>query len=121
MKGNLLGSLESQIMEFFWQSDRSAAIASLHAHLSKKDQLAYTTVATVVMRLTAKGLLRREKAANGFIYRARQNREEFLRFRSRSVIKMLLGDFGDLAVAGFVDELKNNPKALEKLRELSHE
>lgn len=121
MKGNLLGSLESRIMEFFWQNDGQSSIALLHQNLNKKDALAYTTVATVTNRLVDKGLLIRRKKNSGYIYTCRQSKEQFMKGRSRSLIKILLGDFGDLAVAGFVEELKGNPEALKKLRQLSRE
>jgi predicted transcriptional regulator len=141
MKGNLLGSLESRIMEYFWnlpkeqspkagnklandyfwQNDCQSSIAQLHQNLNKKDSLAYTTVATVTNRLVDKGLLLRSKKNSGYIYTCRQSKEQFMKGRSRSMIKILLGDFGDLAVAGFVEELKGNPEALRKLKELSRE
>lgn len=121
MKGNLLGSLESRIMELFWQKGQPSSIAELHQHLNKKNHLAYTTVATVANRLVSKGLLSRQKTSSGYIYRIRQSREEFIKGRSRGLIKILLGDFGDVAIAGFVEELKDNPRALKILKDLSHE
>ena len=141
MKGNLLGSLESRIMEYFWnlpkeQSPKSgdkrandyfwqkncrSSISEVHQHLTKFDSPAYTTVATVVNRLVDKGLLQRKKEAQGYIYFGRLSKDDYLKRRSRSLIKGLLGSFGDLAIAGFVEELKGNPEALRKLKELANE
>jgi predicted transcriptional regulator len=121
MKGKLLGSLESKIMNFFWQKDRPASITDLHHSLSKSNPIAYTTVSTVVGRLVDKGLLSRHKVGSVFLYSPLGSQEDFLVKTSRRLIKNLIGNFGDLAIAGFVDELKTDPKALKRLQELSHE
>lgn len=121
MRGKLLGSLESRVMEFFWQSGCQASIPDLYKFLIKKDKLAYTTVATVVSRLVTKGLLTRDKVDSEFIYKCQQTKQEFLAKKSRGLAKLLLGNFGELAIASFVEEVKANPKALRKLQELSDE
>lgn len=119
MSVKLLGSLESRIMEFFWTSLDQHSISDLHDFLNKNDDLAYTTVSTIVSRLVEKGLLSRRKQGRGYLYQASITEQEFRRSTSRRLIKNLLGSFGDLAIAGFVDELRSDPEALEKLRELS--
>jgi len=121
MKGKLLGSLESQIMDYYWHQDQPATISELHQHLVKNDQIAYTTVSTVVGRLVEKKLLKRSKDGSSFRYHCRGSKDDFLARTSRILIKNLLGSFGDVAVAGFVEELKGNPAAVKALKEIANE
>jgi len=121
MTKQLLGSLESRIMHFFWNSPDSHSISDLQQFLNQSDTLAYTTVSTIVSRLEAKGLLHREKSGRGYLYQAAVSEQEFRQSTSRKLIRNLLGSFGELAIAGFVDELKSDPKSLQKLRALSGE
>ena len=120
MKPHLLGPLEDKVMRFFWNR-QAASIASLHLELSAHDKIAYTTVSTIVSRLVAKKLLSRRKVGASYLYGARINEAQFVRSRSRNLIKALLGNFGEVAIASFVDELKTDPAGLKKLRELTNE
>jgi predicted transcriptional regulator len=119
MNPQLLGSLETAIMQFFWKNPTFSSISDLHQHLNKKESLAYTTVSTIVGRLVEKRLLTRQKAGRGYTYRATQSEEEFRKSTSRRLIKNILGNFGDVAIVGFLEELQTNPEALQKLKELS--
>jgi predicted transcriptional regulator len=121
MKPPLLGSLESRIMQFFWNSPGFRSISELQLSINRKSNLAYTTISTVVGRLVDKDLLTRTKSGRGFLYCATVSEEKFRESYSRKLIRNLLGNFGDLAIAGFVDELRSDPKSLQKLRELSGE
>ena|ERR1700704_4453901 len=119
MTKQLLGSLESRVMSFFWKNAEPSSISDLHIFLNKNNSLAYTTISTIVSRLTNKGLLTRKKEGRGYLYQAAITEEKFLESYSRRLIRNLLGSFGDLAIAGFVDELRSDPESLKKLRELS--
>lgn len=100
----LLGDLEQAVMEIVW--DRGEAnVHDVQDALAER-QLAYTTVMTVMNRLAAKGVLEREKRGRAFVYRAAHDGPlGFLRQQARARIRGLLDQFGDLAVAEFVDEL----------------
>lgn len=120
MKPNLLGPLEGKVMSYFWERQDSK-IAQLHAFLSSEQQIAYTTVSTIVSRLVFKKLLSRRKVGSSFYYYPLVSETQFIKNRSRNLIKSLLGNFGDIAIASFVDELKTDPSSLKKLRDLTHE
>lgn len=119
MREPLLGPLESKVMNYFWRNHGYASIPSVHHFLRRHDKLAYTTVATVITRLVDKSLLSREKFNGEYLYRSCQSRDEFKTERSRNLVKMLLGSFGDLAIASFVAEVKTDPRSLRKLREMT--
>ncbi len=117
----LLGSLELEVMEFMWQASK-ATVRQVTEAINRKRPIAYTTVMTVMGHLVDKGLLGRTKEGKRYRYQVARSRDEFLRDSSRSMIRALLGDFGDLAVAQFLGEINNvDPDRLEQLRNLIRE
>lgn len=120
MKTLTLGPLEAKIMNYFWRRNCQLSVADVHHHLGR-DHLAYTTIATIMGRLVKKGILQRVKVSNEYGYICRQSQEKFKTERSRSLARLLLGSFGDAAIASFVAEVKTDPESLRKLRELSGE
>jgi len=62
------GALETDIMKVLWRANRPLQPAEVSAHLDQG--LAYTTVATVLGRLTAKGLVERTEAGRAYAYSA---------------------------------------------------
>src|SRR5581483_11181405 len=115
MKGNLLGPLESKVMTYIWRENKPVSISSIHTYLLSQDKLAYTTVSTIVSRLEDKGLLKRSKLPEGNVYQSALTELEFKQAKSRGLIRSILGSFGDIAIAGFVEEIKTDPKSLRKL------
>jgi predicted transcriptional regulator len=67
--------------------------------------LAYTTVMTVMVRLQAKGLLRRERNGKTYLYRPAFTRDEHRARLSRDLARGLVSQFGDAALAAFTAEL----------------
>ena len=63
-----LGERELDIMQVLWQIG-SATVAEVHQSLqSKRDDIAYTTVQTMLNRLEAKGLVRRDDSDRAHRY-----------------------------------------------------
>ncbi len=117
----LLGNLELEVMECMWQTEE-ATVQQVVETINRRRPIAYTTVMTVMVHLVEKGLLIRKKEGKRYRYRLAKNRDEFLYETSRSKIRTLLADFGDLAIAGFLGEINNIDAArLEKLRGLARE
>ena len=83
------------------------------------DDANYKTVMTVTNRLVDKGLLHRSRDSRAYVYRPVESREAFLERVSRRVAEGLVRDFGDLAVAQFVDAVdKVDPALLDRLQDL---
>lgn len=77
MANNLsLGSLEFKIMEVSWSHPESF-LSVRDVLVELEDDLAYTTVMTVMNRLYEKGLLRRRRNGRAWIYRCAMSREAF--------------------------------------------
>lgn len=111
-----LGELQARIMEIAWDRGRVTVRDVLGALDSQRD-LAYTTVMTVMARLADEGVLARERDGKTYIYRPVHTREEFRAGISGSIVNDLVADFGEVALAQFVDALEHaDPASLERLR-----
>ncbi len=117
----LLGNLELEIMEFMWQVEEATVRQAVEA-INRRRPIAYTTVMTVMGHLVDKGLLARITEGKRYRYRLVWSRGEFLRETSRGMVRSLVADFGDLAIAGFLGEMGGvDPDRLERLRSLVQE
>lgn len=101
-----LGSLETEIMEFFWRGG-SGTVRDVVAYVERSRSIAYTTVMTVMTRLAEKGLLARALEGNSYRYRAARSREEFLGDVSGQILDDLLADFGEVAIAQFLSRIED--------------
>lgn len=64
------GSLESQVLSALWTlAEGPGGVSPAQVQQAVGRGLAYTTVVTILTRLTAKGLLARERSGPGFRYR----------------------------------------------------
>src|SRR5690606_16800822 len=76
-----LGDLERTIMDRLWALDGSDSTAALtvrdiHESISQERDIAYTTVMTVLDRLTKKGLVTRERDGRAWRYQPVSTSEE---------------------------------------------
>jgi predicted transcriptional regulator len=72
-----LGSLEAKIMGVMWQHP-DQFLQVKHVLPLLPDNLAYTTVMTVMSRLQEKGLLRRRRRGRAWAYRAALSRDAYV-------------------------------------------
>lgn len=115
----VFGELEVEIMEAVWALGE-ARVADVCDWLGGAAN--YKTVMTVMNRLVEKRVLARERQSRAFVYTAVETRDAFLCLVSRRVAEGLVRDFGDHAVAQFVDALDAvDPALLERLQELVDE
>lgn len=111
-----LGDLQARIMDIAWTSGR-VTVRDVYVALRGERDLAYTTVMTVMSRLADQGVLARERVGKTYIYRPACTRAEFRAGISSAIVDDLVADFGDLALAQFVDALERaDPARLERLR-----
>lgn len=111
----VLGDLEADIMEQVWQ-ESPASVRDVHERIAKKRTIAYTTVMTVMSRLAEKGLLKREQRGRAFLYAPVQTRDEFCSDAISTVMRGLLGGFGEPVLSNFVETVGSEDEA--KLDEL---
>jgi predicted transcriptional regulator len=116
-----LPEVETEVMERVWALGEATVHAvrdDLNARSQK--QRAYTTVMTVMSRLCAKGLLKKERRGRRDRYVATISRAEYLDARAESDVETLVAEYGDLALVHFAAHVaKLDPSRREKLARLS--
>jgi len=119
---NFLGGLELAVMEAVWQKSPLSVREVLPLLKEQGHDLAYTTVMTVMNRLKQKGWLIAEQEGRAFLYRPSRSRQEAEAEAVGQIMRSLLKDFGDIAVAQFVKELDDiDPQSLSWLAELAQQ
>ncbi|WP_281270564.1 BlaI/MecI/CopY family transcriptional regulator [Quadrisphaera granulorum] len=75
--GPVGGALERDVMARLWDSTEPLTVRQVHEQLrTDGDDLAYTTVMTVLDRLAKKGVVRQERDGRAYHYSPVQTREE---------------------------------------------
>ena len=117
-KSKVLGELEELILGVLWKI-KEGTVREVVATVSRRRDLAYTTVMTVMSRMVEKGYLCRKELRDGrFLYRPCYSRDEFYAKTSRVVFLEMMRNFGDVAVAQFVNAVEEvDPKQLNALKE----
>ena len=100
------GELEYAVLAAVWDAG-SASAPDLYASVGLRRGLAYTTIAKVLERLRAKGLLARRRPGKTFVYTATTRREEIERARASEVLRRLLGPQRVPAIATLVDAIES--------------
>jgi predicted transcriptional regulator len=112
--GNLLGPLEAEVMRILWKAGGPLTVRALLERINqgRDPELAYTTVMTVMSRLVEKGVLARTREGRGYAY------EPVVGDQAELAVRNVMREFGDSALAHFVDEARADPKTLARLRRL---
>jgi BlaI family transcriptional regulator, penicillinase repressor len=117
----LLHELEAEIMEEVWAAGEATVHTvrdALNARSGK--QRAYTTVMTVMSRLSSKGLLMKERRGRSDRYVATMSRAEYMDARAGLEVDTLVAEYGDIALAHFAARVAQlDPGRRQKLRRLA--
>ena len=104
-----LGDLQLRIMQILW-AGTEATVADVHAALASERELAYTTIATMLRKMEARGLVRHRLDGRSFIYRAAVREEAVSRGMADHLVDRL-----------FEGSLSDMVHHLLTTREVSHE
>jgi len=109
------GALEYAVL--FSVCERGTASArDVHLEVGEAGGLAYTTIAKVLDRLHAKGLVARKRKGMAFVYRPRMPRRVIEFARARQSLRTLLGSAPRPAVATLVEAMESlDPGLLDEL------
>ena len=109
------GSLEQAVLLAVWDLGVATARA-VHDRVASENDLAYTTITTVLDRLFVKRLVSRERHGKAFTYRPTVKREVVERARAKEALFDLLGATPRPAIATLVDAVESiDPKLLDEL------
>jgi predicted transcriptional regulator len=111
----LQGELQIQIMAALWRIE-SGTVEDVRMAMPARYRSAYNTVQTVLNRLSDRGLLRRERQRNAFVYRPAVSEAEYL---TRSIRQSLAGastDARETALAQLIGTLDERELAALQAR-----
>jgi predicted transcriptional regulator len=116
-----LHELESEVMEEVWNGGERTVREVLEAINARSTlQRAYTTILTVMQRLDAKELLRRERDGRRDVYLPTFTREQYAQARAEAEVGALVTEYGDVALAHFARHMSRlDPKRREQIRRLA--
>lgn len=105
------GALEQAIMDALWDTD-AQTVRSVWTVVSQRRSLAYTTVMTVMNRLTAQGHLRRRRDRGGaYVYSPSKCRATFATDAARLTVNDLIRRYGDAAIVQFLEVVDRIPES----------
>ena len=112
--GGELGPLEAEIMDHAWKRSGPVTVREVVDSVGARHRLAYTTVMTVMERLSNKGFLIRRKVGRAYSYEPRLSRDDY----SAGLVRSVLAASRDRrsVLVGFVRSVKEDDlKELERL------
>lgn len=93
--GVFLGPTESRLMEIAW-AHQNLTVKKAIFHLGEKNNLAYTTVMTVLGNLADKGLLKKKKQGRLFAYSPTVDKKKFIKERVALIQKCIKSNFSKI-------------------------
>lgn len=104
-------------MDILWAGDEALSVRQVLDSLNadRTPPLAYTTVMTVLARLTDKGILERTPVGRMFAYAPALGDEAAI------AVSGVVHDYGEAALAHFVEQARADPKLYRRLRRLMGE
>src|SRR5437870_8654737 len=81
-----MGELEAIVMDVLWSTDGWWTPGEVQTALAQQHEVAYTTVMTILVRLTDKLRAERHRDGRSFAYRATQSRDEYAATQMRSAL-----------------------------------
>ncbi len=112
--GGRLGPLEAEVLGVLWRSGRPMPVREVAGALNagRGAPLAYTTVMTVMSRLARKGILARSRSGRGYVY------TPVAADTAEIAVRGVLEEFGDAALARFVERVELDAGLRGRLRSL---
>jgi predicted transcriptional regulator len=110
-----LTDLQLAVMKALWQVGEGTVADVLAVLASQHRELAPTTVATLLQRLSKQGWVKHRKNGRQFIYRAKVSQKE----AAKSVLQRVLSSFFGGRVSALTAELlETEPLSQDELKEL---
>ncbi|MFQ5714897.1 MAG: BlaI/MecI/CopY family transcriptional regulator [Candidatus Scalinduaceae bacterium] len=114
----ILGKLEKQIMETLWLRGESS-VRDILEGLNHSQSYTYSTLITVMNRLSNKGILEKKKVGKTFFYKPTYTKAELLDIVSKKVIQGISELSLQATILNFIDYISSkDSKQLDHLSEL---
>lgn len=109
MQQKNLSQLEQELMDIVWKLKKSS-VREVVENLKPKKKLAYTTVATILQRLSEKGLVKKTNGDSVLYYTPKLTKEMYSKNIVKSFINNFTTHFGDTAMVSFAESIDKLPK-----------
>jgi len=109
--------VELQILHVLWEKG-SATVREVHAVLSKRRKLAYTSVLSMLQFMEGKGLVSHEREGRAYRYRATRARRQTLRRLVGDIVKRGFSGSPTLLIQHLIEHENIPADELRRLREL---
>jgi predicted transcriptional regulator len=112
-----LGDLQLRILQVLWEKDE-ATVTDVHQALADERGLAYTTVATMLRKMEARGLVSHKVEGRTFVYQASVEEGEVSRGMADHLLERLFeGSLSDM-VSHLLQSREVSRQELSKLEQL---
>lgn len=104
-----LGPLEREILILIWKKKCvtvNCVLPEINKVRKKNDQLAYTTVMTILKRLVDKEVLKREKDGRTYAYKPQTPKQEFIDHIVSQTISEMVDIYGEAAKGAFKQQVQ---------------
>lgn len=98
-KCKMLGNLEQKIMEVLWSSSTPLKPSEVLAKIDGKH--AYTTIMTVLKRMTDKKIVKREMKNRVYYYQSTQDKCTFASESLDNLFERLFSSYGEYTITAF--------------------
>ncbi|WP_051767321.1 BlaI/MecI/CopY family transcriptional regulator [Streptomyces sp. NRRL S-37] len=109
-----LGPLGAELLTVLWEAGRRLTVRQVldEVNQGRPEPLAYTTVMTVLNRLSKRNVLCRTTEGRGFAY------EAVVRDAAELAVRDVIRDHGVSAVVHFIDQCQSEPQLHSRLMKL---
>ena len=114
------GDLQLRILQSLWDRPDSS-VAEVHTELKPERDLAYTTVATMLRKMEARGLVTHREAGRSFLYRALIAAEDVSRSVGKHLVDQLSSGSLTEAVSHLLTSREVSRDELDQLEKLIKE
>lgn len=112
------GELQAQIMAALWKIE-NGTVEEVRGALPPRYRSAYTTVQTVLNRLTVRGLLSRSKTKNQYVYKPEMSEAEYVANSVEATLASASPQARDAVMAMLIGKLPEN--AVNELQDRASE
>jgi len=116
-KNYRLGDLQLQIMRVLWECGEGP-VAHVHESLGGNSKFAYTTVATMLRKMEARGLVTHREEGRSFLYRAKVAEEAVSRSMADHLVDRLFQGSLTHAVNHLLSTREVSPEELRELERI---
>lgn len=103
-----ISKLEHQTMNVVWDL-KQCTIKEVHEIMTHKKKVAYTTIATILLRLHKKGLVIRKMDRTIYYYSPKITKEKYSNNLISSFFKNTVDSLGDVAIPSFAESIEKLP------------